>query len=191
MGSRCAWLWEVEAAYQHGNVGAAAQSAWMYTLGLGRKFEDVTWSPTFWAYFDFATGDNRGNGFHHLFPLGHKYLGFMDLFGRRNIEDLNFQFSVKPMPKLKVLLWWHIFHLQNTADVPYNVNMTPFVATAGGSADLGQELDLIAKYSITPRSNLLLGYSHFFAGDFYATNPIPPPFAGDADFYYAQFTQNF
>lgn len=75
--------------------------------------------------------------------------------------------------------------------MPYNVNMTPFVATAGGSNDLGQELDLIAAYKLTPRSNVLLGYSHFFAGDFYSTNPTPAPFSGDADFYYVQFTQNF
>lgn len=103
-GSRCDWLWETEVAGQYGDVGTTAQAAWAYTLGLGRKLPFMPcWKPTFWAYFDFASGDDRGNGFHHQFPLGHKYLGFMDLFGRRNIEDLNFQFSVKPTDKLKLL----------------------------------------------------------------------------------------
>lgn len=190
-GSRGSWLWEHEAAYQFGNVGANTQAAWMYTLGMGHKLDNVCWTPTLWAYFDFATGDANGNGFHHLFPLGHKYLGFMDLFGRRNIEDFNMQLSVKPTEKLKLLAWWHLMHLQNGADVPYNVNMSAYVATPGGSSYLGQELDLLASYNFTPRTNVVLGYSHFFEGDFYRTNPTPAPSTSDADFFYLQFTQEF
>jgi hypothetical protein len=191
-GSRGPWLWEGFLAGQFGEVGAANQSAWAYTLGLGRKLEGLPLSPTFWAYFDFASGADDGNGFHHLFPLAHKYLGFMDLFGRRNVEDVNFLLTAKPTAKLKLLLWWHILHLQNRNDVPYNVNMTPFAgATPGGNPYLGQELDLLASYNITPRSNLLFGYSHFFSGDWYRTNPTPALFTGDADFFYVQFTQNY
>ncbi len=191
-GKHDAWLWEGFVAGQFGEVAAASQGAWAYTLGLGRNLDPLPWSPTLWAYFDFATGAANGNGFHHLFPLAHKYLGFMDLFGRRNIEDVNFLLTAKPTAKLKLLLWWHIFHLQNGNDVPYNVNMTPFAgATPGGSSSLGQELDLLASYNLTPYTNVVFGYSHFFTGDWYRTNPTPPPSTGDADFFYVQFTQNF
>ena len=190
-GNHCGLLFDSEVAGQWGDVGANSQRAWAYTLGLGRKFECIPWSPTFWTYFDFATGDENGNGYHHQFPLAHKYMGFMDLFGRRNIQDLNFRLNAKPCDKLTLLAWYHIFKLQTIEDVPYSVVMTPFVATPGGSSDLGQEIDLMAKYSITPRSNLALGYPHFFSGAFYSTNPSPTPFSGDANFYWAQFTQNF
>ena len=190
-GGRGPWVCEGWLAGQFGEVGGATQSAWAYTLGLGRKFSSIPWKPTLWAYFDFATGDDNGNGFHHLFPLGHKYLGFMDLFGRRNLEDINFRLTATPTKKVKLMLWWHIFHLQNRNDVPYNVNLTPFVPVAGGSSYLGQELDLTLAYKITPRANVLLGYSHFFTGDWYRTNPTPPPSSQDADFYYVQFIQNF
>ena len=77
-------------------------------------------------------------------------------------------------------------------DVPYNVDMTPFAGlTTGqsGSRDLGQEIDLTASLVLTPRMSLLLGYSHFFAGEFYRTSPVP--YDGDADFVYTQITLNF
>ncbi len=186
------WLWEGWAAGQFGEVAATDQAAWAYTLGLGRKFECMPWSPTLWAYYDFATGDSRGNGFHHNLPLAHKYLGFIDFFGRRNIEDVNFLLVTKPRPNLKLLAWWHIFGLQNSSDVAYNVDMTPVSGTAGGDPYLGQEIDLVASYDICGRTNFTVGYSHFFTGDWYTTNAgMSGGYTGDADFVYLQFTQEF
>ena len=52
----------------------------------------------------------------------------------------------------------------------------------------GQELDFTASYNISARTNLLLGYSHFFTGDYYTANGS---FDGDADFYYSQVQVNF
>ena len=49
---------------------------------------------------------------------------------------------------------------------------------------LGQELDLIGKYVIGPRSNILFGYSHFWRGD----KILAPK---DADFAYSQWEVNF
>ncbi len=197
-GSRGDWLWELEGAFQYGNVGSVNNDAGFYTLGAGHKFSKVCWTPQFWAYFDWAKGQDAGptgsaptgRGFHQLFPLAHKYLGFMDLYGRRNIEDLNFLATLQPTAKLKLLAWWHILHMQ-AADVPYNVVMGPSASLSGGDFSLGQELDFTASWNVTPRLNLLLGYSHFFAGDFYSTNPSPGLFDGDADFYYTQLQLDF
>ena len=189
------WLMDLETDYQYGQVGGVGQLAGAYTVGLGRKFPCVKWTPTFWAYYDWASGDaNRGTGYHHQFPLAHKYNGFMDLFGRRNLEDINFLLTARPHKKVKLLAWWHIFQLQNSADIPYNVVMgaQEGVTVAGGSPDLGQELDLLASIAINPRLNLLFGYSHFFTGDFYRTNTSPGlTYTGDADFFYTQAHVNF
>ena len=69
--------------------------------------------------------------------------------------------------------------------------MTPFLAgSTPGDADLGQELDMILSCAMTPRQELLLGYSHFFSGDYYDTT-AGVPWAGDADFFYTQWTVNF
>jgi Alginate export len=191
-GSRDRWMWEGLVAGQFGEVAGSSQQAWAFTTGLGHKFTNACWTPAFWAWYDYATGSDNGvgRGFNQYLPLSHKYLGFMDFFGRSNIKDANFQMILNPHDKLKFLAWWHIFHLQNGGDVPYNANMTPFVATPGGSRYLGQELDLMASLDVSPRMNLVMGYSHFFAGDWYSTNP-DAPFAGDADFVYTQFILEF
>lgn len=186
------WLVETEMAYQFGEYGAADHSEGAFTIGLGRKLAGMPWKPVLWAYYDWASGDEViGNGYHHLFPLGHRYLGYMDLFGRRNIQDLNFLLTAKPKDRLTLTAWWHMFWLQDRDDVPYTVTMAPEVPTPGGSKELGQEIDLVADWAISPRQNLLLGYSHFFSGDFYSTNPSPPVYDGDADFFYTQYSLRF
>ncbi len=189
-GNQGHFLWDFWGAYQWGNVGTANQEAYAWTAGFGWNFEHQPWKPTIWAYYDWASGDPNGNGFHHMFPLAHKYNGWMDLFGRRNLEDLNFLLTAKPAEKWKFLAWWHVFWLQDGNDVPYSVVMTPYVATAGGSQYLGQELDLILDWKFAPRMSVLFGYSYFFAWTFYQTNP-GALYADDADFTYVQFTFNF
>jgi hypothetical protein len=89
-------------------------------------------------------------------------------------------------------MWWHIFFLEDTDDVPYTVIGRPTVPVAGGDRYLGQELDFTLAYQITPRSDILFGYSHFFTGDWYRTNPVAANgFQGDADFFYTQFSVRF
>lgn len=194
-GTQNDFLWDFEAAYQFGdNTDGSSHVAGMATFGIGRKLSCRCWKPTVWLYYDWASGDDAtgaGNGFHHNFPLAHKYNGFMDLFGRRNLEDVNVQFSVQPSKRLKLLAWYHYLFLETQTDTPYSVVMTPFnAANLPGSPELGHEIDLLATYTFGPRSNLVLGYSRFFSGDYYATTP-GVPFNGDADFFYSQYTINF
>ena len=194
-GSHGCYDYEAWGAYQFGeNTDGSDHSAGAFTLGMGRTWDCHCWKPSVWVYYDWASGDGLGagdgNGYHHLFPLAHKYLGFMDLFGRRNIESPNVLLTVQPHEKLKLLLWYYYFRLQNGNDTPYSVVMTPFNAgVAPTSSDLGHEIDLIANYTINARMSVLLGYSHFFAGDYY-DNPALPTSA-DADFFYAQFQFDF
>ncbi|MCS7306770.1 MAG: alginate export family protein [Thermoguttaceae bacterium] len=186
------WLGELEAAIQFGSYGAVDHTAGMYTIGVGRRFSCLPGKPVFWMYYDWASGDPiQGNGFHHLFPDSHQYLGYMDLFGRRNIEDWNFQLLVHPHRDWTVQVAWHIFHRQHPLDVPYGVDMRPLVATPGGSGDYGQELDVVLQWAIRPRAELRFGYSRFFAGEFFRSNPSPSPHQDDADFFYTQFSLRF
>jgi hypothetical protein len=194
-GSKGQNLWELEGAYQFGsNTDGSDHAAGMATMGMGRKLKNTRWNPTVWLYYDYASGDNdlgAGNGYHHMFPLAHKYLGFMDLFGRRNIEDINTILSVQPTKRLKLLAWYHYLYLATQSDSPYSVVMTPFNGgNLPGSPVLGNEIDLIADLKIGSRQNLLLGYSRFFSGSYYSTTP-GTPFSGDANFYYVQWTVNF
>ncbi len=189
------WQTLGEFAYQFGNNrDGSDHSAGMATVGTGRKLSDSSAQPTLWFYYDYASGgDDLGavDGFYHHFPLGHKYLGFMDFYGRSNIEDFNFTFTWKPAEKLQMLLWYHYFTLATASDTPYSVVMTPFnPGNAPGSVRLGQEVDLLATWSFHPRQEMQFGYSHFFAGAYYETTP-GVPFNGDADFFYTQYQIRF
>ena len=52
------------------------------------------------------------------------------------------------------------------------------------SKDFGNELDFIAAYNISPRSQFLLGYSYLWRGDKIIGND-------DAELLYTEFTLNF
>tara|TARA_R110002049_G_scaffold4601_5_gene32330 strand:- start:464492 stop:466204 length:1713 start_codon:yes stop_codon:yes gene_type:complete len=201
-GSNDRFLYEIEGGVQFGSnsPGFGDHSAGFFTGGLGKKLSlcccGEQWNPTVWFWYDWASGGddvpgNRGDdGFDHLFPLAHKYLGFMDLFGRRNINDVNFQFITPVLgDKVKLLVWYHHFFLDQ-ATTPYSVGMNPFSAAAAGDRELGQEIDVLFSIALNPRNSALIGYSHFNAGDYYDTTGGVPTNA-DADFFYFQYQTRF
>jgi hypothetical protein len=197
-------LYEFEGGYQFGNnaPGLGNHNAGFFTGGLGHQFNSHCngWKPTIWLWYDWASGDDnfqtnpalaRGdNGFDQLYPLAHKYLGFMDLFGRRNINDVNAQF-IAPIGKsnVKFLLWYHYFFLDQKT-TPYSVVMTPYNTTAPAvDRELGQEIDLMLSVPINPRNSLLIGYSFFDAGKYYDTPGVQSD--ADAQFFWTQYQMRF
>ncbi len=190
-------LWDNEFGYQFGkNPDGSDISAFSLTFGLGAKSTTGTMKPTVWMYYDWASGDDSiNNGWNQLFPLGHKYLGFMDLFGRRNIHDVNSILTFSPTDRFTVLAWYHYMFLANGAQGPYNVTNSAFnPGGTVGSRDLGHEIDLLGTYKVNARSDLVLGYSHFFSGKYYDTSRNAAGaalFNGDADFLYSQWHYNF
>jgi hypothetical protein len=186
------WTFEAEGAYQFGTTTQQSDHAAGFAMaGLGYTWSEMAWKPTLTASYDWASGGNLlggRRGFDHLFPLGHKYLGFMDLYGRSNINTPNVQLSMRPTQKCQILLWYYYFFLDRLDDTPYNVNMTPFQAGfAPTSRDLGHEIDLICTYQLSDRQEILLGYSHFVSGAYY--DPLPEH--GSANFFYTQYQINF
>lgn len=188
-GSHCDWLYEFEGGPQFGRQSGLGvdQSAGFATAGIGRKL-DMKWSPTVWLYYDYASGNAPGgdfNRFNQLFPLAHKYLGFIDATQRSNIESPNLLLTMSPTEKVQLLCWYYHIMANTANDIVPSIGGTPAQSTT--SKDWGDELDLILSYQIGPRSDILFGYSHFWAG-----NKIQPPGgAYDADFFYTQWTVNF
>jgi hypothetical protein len=186
-GERCDWLYDMEGGVQFGRQSGLGvdQNAGFATVGLGRRMSHHAWKPTLWCYYDYASGDATGgdfNRFNQLFPLSHKYFGFIDAVQRSNIESPNLLLTMKPHQKWDFLLWyWHFMANQETDIVPSNGG-TPTESTS--SKDFGDELDVLVKYTIDARSNVLVGWSHFWRG-----NKITAP--EDADFFYCQWELNF
>jgi len=169
------FLYDLEGMYQFGQRGQTNQpiSARAATVAAGWRFGDVCWNPIFWAGYDYASGDrNTPTGdfqsFNQLFPFGHYYLGFADLVGRSNIQDLNFQFSVNPMPFVTLLAQYHMFRLDSEVAPLVSAGGATLRSSPTGRAGdhVGQEVDFLASILLSQHQSILLGYSHFDTGDF-------------------------
>ncbi len=170
------WMYEIEGATQFGQRAPNVnQGDGFVTAGVGRKLPHLPWSPTLWFYYDYASPN-----YNQLFPLAHKYLGFIDAVQRRNIESPNVQLTMKPCDKVNLLFWFYHFQSNGVNPVP-SIGGTPAQNTG---KYLGNELDCIAKYKISQRSDILFGYSHFWRGSKINNTQ-------DADFFYTQWQQNF
>jgi hypothetical protein len=186
-GERCDWLYELEGGVQIGRQSGLGQDqqAGFGTAGIGHKYPDHPWNPTVWVYYDYASGNFPGgdfNRFNQLFPLAHKYFGFVDAVQRSNIEAPNVQVSMQPAENWNFLIWYWYFLANSGTDIVPSLGGTPFESLS--RTHFGDELDLLARYALTPRSYLLFGYSHFWRG-----NKILAP--KDADFFYTQWEMNF
>lgn len=183
------WDYDAEAAYQFGDVGSADINAWMFAGELGYAYGD-DWKTRAFVGFDYASGDDSpGDGdvetFNPLFPLGHAYLGYIDVVGRQNIMDFSIGASAQPLDRLTVRAALHVFWRASDNDALYNAGGG--VVRGGGLAGsryVGAELDLTAKYKLDAHTTLLLGYSHFFAGDY--IEDATPAADDDIDYFYAQ-----
>ncbi len=165
------WDYDGEIAYQIGDISDADISALMVGGVLGYTFSETGMAPRLHAGFDFGSGDDVPGGdvgtFNQLFPLGHAYLGWIDIVGRQNVVAVNSGIRLEPLPRLTVMLTGHRFWRASDEDALYNAGggvvrqSEPDLSTAVGS-----ELDLLARYRFHPTLTGLLGYSQFFADQF-------------------------
>jgi len=187
--------WEIEGAYQNGEVRDLTLSAFAVHAGLGYNF-DTVWKPRIWAEYNFATGDdNPDDGkigtFQNLFPSNHRFYGYMDLFSWQNLHNPEISVRVNPTKNLSTQLDFHAFFLADTNDAWYRNNGITMVRplnAAARQADnfVGTELDFTCIWNLNKRVAIQFGYSHFFAGAYLAqTGP-----SDDADFGYFMTTIN-
>lgn len=163
---------DLETAYQFGHHENRDIRAFMLASQLGYTPADLPGTPRLTFGFDYASGDEdpadaKVNTFNQLFPLGHAYLGFIDVVGRQNIIDLSPGLSFKPKNPLTIRFDWHFFWRANLNDAFYH---------AGGgivrAADpllprrLGSEMDWTVQYRMNRHHVFTGGYSYFFPGPF-------------------------
>ena len=162
---------EVEGAYQLGEVGPGDVNAFMVASQLGWWLETIRTSPRFFVGFDWASGDQSPGGdvetFNQLFPLSHQYYGFIDAIARQNAVDAQTGVLLRPLPATTVNLTGHFFWRAENEDALYNAAGAVTRAGSSGSSNwLGAEIDLLLRYQFDVHLALLGGYSHFFTGDF-------------------------
>jgi len=190
------WDYEAMVAGQWGHWAGDTIQAWAWTFQGGYTFEEFPWKPRVGAAFDYATGDDNprpGSAvgtFDQLFPLGHAWLGYIDLVGRQNIHAFNLNLSAWPVrQKVKTALAWHAFWLNAKEDSLYAANGAALRRDPAGKSgrEVGNELDLTLLWQLDRHSELLFGYSHFWNGTFITkTGPSEDP-----DLFYVQYAFRF
>ncbi len=188
-----AYLWDFEGAMQLGSVAAHNVIAGMAVAGLGYHVKDVPLNPTFWAYYDYASGDDNPTGgtvhtFNQLFPFGHYYFGWLDVVGRQNIHDFNLHMYLYPANWVQFDLQYHNFWLAASRDALYNAagNAIRRDPTGQSGTHVGQEVDAIVNFHVTKHSDVLTGYSYLWGGEF-LRRTAGPNAAVNASLAYVQF----
>ena len=202
-------LWDFEGMYQFGDWSNQTTSAGAYTTGMGYNFANVLFTPSFWIYYDWASGDqNPGFGqhgtFNQLFPFGHFYFAQIDDFGRQNIRDLNFQANFRLTPWIFTNVQYHILHLDSAKDALYGPQGAGLAPQGGAierqdktgksGTDIGQCLHWLTNFHLSQHQDILIGYAHLFAGEYLKQAPTPgeahvtPAQARDAELFYVQYS---
>jgi hypothetical protein len=163
--------YDVEAAYQWGRVGASRISAAMFGGELAHTLARVPGQPRVHAGLDYASGDGSPGGqvgtFNQLFPLGHAFLGYIDLVGRQNVVALNAGAGIMPNESLQADVTAHHFRRASTGDALYHAGGAVERAPDGTrAATVGAELDVTLTWRPGRHVAGLVGYSRFFAGPF-------------------------
>lgn len=186
--------YEAEAAGQWGHWARDTVCALAVALDGGYTFENRV-RPRVGAGFDWASGDRNPTDtkvetFDQLFPLGHKYFGYLDLVGRQNIIGPNVNVSFWPVPeKVQAAAAWHYFWLADDSDALYNASGTATRRDTTGRSgkDVGNELDLTVSWKIDVHSSLLVGWSHFWDAGFIQDTGS----SENADLFYVQYAFKF
>jgi Alginate export len=165
--------YDVEGGWQFGDAGERDIEAWFAAAELGYTLADVAMKPRVYLGYDYASGDDnpgddKAKTFNQLYPLVHAFLGYIDVVGRQNIEDVSFGASLWPVAKkIQAKADYHLFNRAETEDALYNAGGAIVrKGSDGESKDVGSEIDLTVTYKISRETTAWAGYSHFFAGDF-------------------------
>jgi hypothetical protein len=167
------FLWDFEGALQFGKRGTSDIFAGMATAGVGYHAKDRRLNPTFWLYYDYASGDNTPNAgnfntFNQLFPFGHFYMGWTDVVGRQNIHDVSASLTLYPAKWMTLWFQYHNFWLASARDALYGPGGAVLRRDPTGASGnyVGNEIDIITSFHLGKRTDLLVSYGYLFAGEF-------------------------
>ena len=167
------WDWGGTLATQFGTQGGDDVEAYGAHARLGYTWLDHPWTPRVGGEFAYASGDRsptdgQNNTFDNLYTCPTSYYGRMNFLSWQNMMDFQVTFSVKPIKKLKLWVDYHYFRLASDTDWWYWFNFTRQARDPGGDSghELGQEIDLLAKWAVSKNLDLFMGYAFFLPGNF-------------------------
>ncbi|MES2692455.1 MAG: alginate export family protein [Verrucomicrobiota bacterium] len=213
-GSYGPWDYGIELMRQFGNRATTApaaapaavrtaarldQRAFGAVLQGGYTWTDHAWQPRLAVLYSYASGDAnatdaKSQTFQNLFATTHLHYGYMDFNSLQNLHDVRVAYAIKPAANISIALEGHVQYLATSADLWYNVggvgrNAGGYV-TRGHSNHLGNELDLAASWNPIPSTQIELGVSRYFRGDYIKESLSDNLGSKDAKYVYLQLTLN-
>jgi len=188
------WAFDGELAAQTGRYGGFDHRAALFHVG-GSYTTGLPGSLKLGAAFNLGSGDDDPTDgvhgtFDQLYPLGHAYYGYMDLFALQNLRnaEVTVEATLPRRATLRVALQDFVL-LSPGADAWYNVGgaIVHHAGDASISSHVGNELDITVRLAVGP-VGLEVGYGRFFGGAYLRD----ASFALDtADFFYLQTMVGF
>ncbi|MCD6049314.1 MAG: hypothetical protein K0Q55_717 [Verrucomicrobia bacterium] len=209
------YTYELMAQFGHFNdtalpaaTASLSHEAYALFAGGGYTWAEMSMTPRVGVEYNYASGDSnptdgKHETFENLFPTNHKFYGFMDFVSLQNIHNVRLQTSIKPIPRLTLLLEGQFFWLADTSDNFYAVTgarrggiaATPgtgYGINPGYSSYVGSEIDLVATYQVSPHITVEAAYCHFFRGDYVKQSLSGAAFGStDANYFYVQTNFSF
>lgn len=162
----------------------------------GYTFKGPSLKPRLSLGFNYGSGDdNPGDRTHgtfvNLYPTNHKFYGGMDFWSWQNTLNPYAALTVTPAQGLSVQLTYNVFWLATTSDFFYQANSAARITGGYGIQPMnsnfaGQEIDLIATYSVKDFLKLQGGFGHYFTGDYINQAMSGVGGAHDANWFYVQ-----
>jgi Alginate export len=178
---------------QTGSLGTRSIRAWAGFASMGKTFRETPLAPRVFLEGNYASGTKNPAGhdwntFDMLYPSNHDKEGFADQVGRRNLVQFRTGVEEEPTKKWKLKQQFEGFWLATPNDNFYASSGAIAVPSQpGASRHIGNELDLVAEYTLTRGLNFGFGYARLFAGRFLKTTTP----GRDYSYPYAYFEYNF
>lgn len=127
--------------------------------------------------------------YQQLYPTAHKFLGYADVLGRRNIEHMSIHHWGPITEKLSYAVDYHVFKRKNVQQSAYKLNGATAWGTNGTSDDIGNEIDFILNIKPVDLLTFQLGAALFNPGKYMKeqNNGLDE----NTNFYYAQMLAEF
>ena len=164
--------WTAEVVRQFGDAGDASVSAWMAYGIVGYDFDGMPWRPRLEGEYSHSSGDpdpedGRLQGFDTMYRTPHRFHGYADLIGGRNLRNAHAEVTLQPASALSVAVDLHRFWLATRMDGLYSTSLAavvPAPARGFGTSDVGVEFDVTVTYDLREWLTVGGGWSHFLPG---------------------------
>lgn len=175
--------YEVEMANQTGSAPGTSIRAWMGVWRLGVAPKAAPWESDVSLQGEFASGDdNPADGlygtFDPLYGARKKFLGMMNLIGRRNLKSLRTAWEAHPRDNLRLRAKLFQYWLASRRDGLYAMSGRRLLSVAPGGAAagrIGSELDFEVRFKPVTYLTVEAGMGRFIPGPFVREARGNPP----------------